>query len=92
MSAVPETPRSPGSVASLRARYRDGKAALVEHFRAARPSATVASQLLKTLARHVDATLSDLWDHAGMPPTGLKREGPAWTRRIPNSPPPFASS
>jgi hypothetical protein len=31
-------------------------------------------------------------DRAGMPPTGLKREGPSWIRRFPNSPPPFASS
>ena len=59
--------RAPGSVASLRARYRDGKAALIEHFRAARPSTTAANQLLKGLARHVDATLTDLWNHAGMP-------------------------
>lgn len=66
MSAVAQ-PRAPGSVAALRARYRDGKAALVERFRQARPSTTAASQLLKGLARHVDATLVDLWEHAGMP-------------------------
>lgn len=68
MSAVAQ-PRAPGSVAALRARYRDGKAALVERFRQARPSTTAASQLLKGLARHVDATLVDLWEHAGMPPS-----------------------
>jgi len=68
MSALPETPtRAPGSVAALRARFRNGKAALIEHFGAARPTATAASKLLKSLARHVDATLADLWDHAGMP-------------------------
>lgn len=66
MSAVVQG-RAPGSVASLRARYRDGKASLIEHFRAARPTATAANQLLKGLARHVDATLTDLWNHAGMP-------------------------
>ncbi|MDE1949811.1 MAG: nucleotidyltransferase domain-containing protein, partial [Burkholderiales bacterium] len=67
MSAV-VAPRPPGSVASLRARYRDGKAALVEHFRESRATATAASRLLRTLARHVDATLASLWEHAGMPP------------------------
>ena len=70
MSALLESPtRVPGSVAALRARFRDGKAALIEHFRAARPTATAATQLLKGLARHVDATLGSLWEHAGMPPS-----------------------
>jgi [protein-PII] uridylyltransferase len=68
MSALPDTPRTPGSVASLRARSRDGKAALIEHFRSSRPTTTAATRLLKALTRHVDATLTDLWDHAGMPP------------------------
>lgn len=66
MSALIQ-PRAPGSVAALRARYRDGKQALIERFRTSRASATGASQLLKGLARHVDATLIDLWEHAGMP-------------------------
>ena len=56
-----------GGVAALRARFRDGKRALIEHFGAARPTATAASRLLKGLARHVDATLTELWVHAGMP-------------------------
>ncbi|WP_164963860.1 [protein-PII] uridylyltransferase [Rubrivivax sp. JA1026] len=69
MSAqIDAPPRAPGSVAALRARFRDGKAALVGHFRTARPTTTAARQLLKALARHVDATLADLWAHAGMPP------------------------
>lgn len=68
MSALPEAPaRAPGSVTALRARFRDGKAALIARFRAARPTTTAARQLLKALARHVDATLADLWAHAGMP-------------------------
>jgi len=68
MSALLETPtRAPGSVAALRARFRDGKAALVAHFREARATTTAANQLLKALARHVDKTLTDLWEHAGMP-------------------------
>jgi [protein-PII] uridylyltransferase len=56
------------SVALLRARFREGKGALVERFCAERPSATSAKRLLRGLARHVDATLQGLWDHAGMPP------------------------
>jgi [protein-PII] uridylyltransferase len=68
MSALLDTPtRAPGSVAALRARFRDGKAALIEHFRDGRPTATAANKLLRSLARHVDATLTDLWEHAGMP-------------------------
>jgi [protein-PII] uridylyltransferase len=68
MSAQPMPPtHAPGNVATLRARFRDGKAALLEHFRHARATAPAATRLLKGLARHVDATLADLWEHAGMP-------------------------
>jgi [protein-PII] uridylyltransferase len=68
MSARLDSPtRTPGSVASLRARFRNGKAALIEHFRDGRATAPAASKLLKGLAKHVDATLADLWEHAGMP-------------------------
>ena len=56
------------SLAALRARFRDGKAALVERFLAARPTASAATRLLRTLTRHVDATLADLWQHSEMPP------------------------
>ncbi|MBZ8138892.1 [protein-PII] uridylyltransferase [Rubrivivax gelatinosus] len=69
MSALLEAAhRAPGSVAALRSRFRDGKAAIVGHFRSARPTTTLAKQMLRALARHVDATLADLWTHAGMPP------------------------
>jgi [protein-PII] uridylyltransferase len=69
MSALPQaTARAPGSLASLRARFRDGKAALLEHFTASRPTATAAAQLVRALARHVDATLTQLWAEAQMPP------------------------
>ena len=45
MSAAAETTRhAPGSVASLRARFRDGKAALLARFAAARPTANAATQ------------------------------------------------
>jgi [protein-PII] uridylyltransferase len=68
MSALLQQPtRVPGSVASLRARFRDGKLALLNHFRASRATAPAATRLLRALARHVDATLADLWEHAGMP-------------------------
>ena len=56
------------SLAALRAQFRDGKAALIEHFLAARPTASAATQLLRALTRHVDATLADLWQHTELPP------------------------
>jgi [protein-PII] uridylyltransferase len=69
MSALPQaTARAPGSLASLRAVFRDGKAALLEHFTASRPTATAATQLIRALARHVDALLVQLWAEAQMPP------------------------
>jgi len=68
MAAVPST-ESIGTPAlpSLRARLRDGKAALIEHFRASRPTAPAATRLIRGMARHVDATLLHLWQHALMP-------------------------
>ncbi|MBK6864022.1 MAG: [protein-PII] uridylyltransferase [Ideonella sp.] len=60
---------APGrSTAQARARFRDGKAALIEHFRAARATAPAASRLLRGLTRHVDATLAALWLSSQMPP------------------------
>lgn len=61
-------PVDAGGVAALRQRFRDGKAALVERFKAARPTAPAATRLIRGLAKHVDATLADLWLHAAMPP------------------------
>ena len=52
---------------SLRTRFRDGKAALIERFRDARPTAPAASLLIRNLTRHVDETLAALWQHAQMP-------------------------
>ncbi len=68
MPAPVATPPGVGSVASLRARFRDGKRLLIEQFGISRATAHAATRLLRGLARHVDATLGDLWDHAGMPP------------------------
>ncbi|HEU4459727.1 MAG TPA: [protein-PII] uridylyltransferase [Methylibium sp.] len=62
----PEAAATP-AVPTLRARLRDGKAALIERFRANRPTAPAAMQLIRGLARHVDATLLHLWQHALMP-------------------------
>src|SRR5688500_49270 len=68
MSAQLQPVQSTGGVGELRQRFRDGKNALIEHFRQSRPLAPAASWLIKGLTRHVDATLADLWLHAAMPP------------------------
>jgi [protein-PII] uridylyltransferase len=70
MSAVPEARErgAPRSVSELRSRFRQGKAELLEHFRASRATSTAATRLVKALTRHVDQTLQDLWQHALMPP------------------------
>lgn len=69
MAAVAEPPRAGSrSIGEQRARFREGKAQLLEHFRAARASAPAASRLVRYLARHVDLTLAELWEHAMMPP------------------------
>ena len=54
-------------LAALRSRFRQGKQALVDEFRAARPVASSARRLLRNLARHVDDTLRGLWDAHGLP-------------------------
>jgi len=51
----------------LRSRFRDGKAALIDHFRQSRPTAPVAAALIRALSRHVDEALLTLWSHAAMP-------------------------
>ncbi len=69
MSAVlQEAAPEQRSLQTLRSQFRDGKAALIEHFREARASAPAATRLLRGLTRHVDRTLVDLWQHAMMPP------------------------
>jgi [protein-PII] uridylyltransferase len=65
MSAQLEVP--PPSIPALRQQFREGKQALVEGFRCARASTTAATQLIKSLARHVDTTLARLWQQARMP-------------------------
>jgi [protein-PII] uridylyltransferase len=68
MAAPPDVPTAAtASLPDLRARFRDGKAALLDRFRAARPTAPSAASLLRALSRHVDETLVNLWDRAAMP-------------------------
>ncbi len=66
LSAVQESP-GVGGVAGLRARFRVGTKALIDHFMASRASAPAATQLVKQVTRHVDLTLCELWRNAGMP-------------------------
>ena len=54
-------------IATLRARYREGKAHVVEQFRSARATAPALRRLLRELTQHVDATLALLWRRAAMP-------------------------
>ena len=63
----PASVRAAGSVTASRAQFRDGKAALLQHFVESRPSATAASRLTRALTRHVDATIALLWEAAGLP-------------------------
>ena len=67
MSALPEVTGAPGSLAQLRAQFREGKAALLAHFADSRATAPAASKLLRALTRHIDATLTALWAEVGMP-------------------------
>ncbi len=64
-----DEPAAPaGGVGALRQRFRDGKGTLIGHFRDARPSVPAAMRLVRALTKHVDATLAELWQSAGMPP------------------------
>ncbi len=57
----------PADLNVLRLAFKSGKQALIDAFRAARPTQAAAASLLRQLARHVDAMLDELWQHAGMP-------------------------
>jgi [protein-PII] uridylyltransferase len=54
-------------VVAIRTRYRDGKAALLARFAAARPVARAALALVRSLAGQVDGTVIELWQLSGMP-------------------------
>jgi [protein-PII] uridylyltransferase len=67
-AAVANVPARPASAtAALRAEFRDGKAARIDQFRGSRPTATAASRLLRSLSKHVDQALLELWRAANMP-------------------------
>jgi [protein-PII] uridylyltransferase len=58
---------APVPLTELRQQFKDGKAQLLSHFEAARPTVTSAARLLRGLGRHVDASLSKLWAQSAMP-------------------------
>ena len=71
MSALLETPlrQAPEhGVAAQRQRFRDGKAALLQHFAEARATTLAATRLTKALTKHVDSHLTELWERANLPP------------------------
>lgn len=71
MAVVAESTRAPmgaRSISEQRTQFREGKAALLSHFRESRATAPAATRLVRALARHVDQTLLELWEHAMMPP------------------------
>ncbi|MCY7316306.1 MAG: [protein-PII] uridylyltransferase [Rubrivivax sp.] len=59
-------PQAAASLASLRTAFRDGKAALLQEFAAARSTAMAATRVTRALTRHVDGSLSALWSAAGL--------------------------
>ena len=67
MAAAADDGTPHDGLAALRRRLRDDKAAALERFRCARPTATSASVLLRSLARRVDEALAAVWRHSGMP-------------------------
>jgi [protein-PII] uridylyltransferase len=70
MPAVATAPTlADAGIAARRARFRDGKAALIDDFGRSRPTATAANRLLRSLARHVDQAVLELWRVARMPDT-----------------------
>jgi [protein-PII] uridylyltransferase len=64
MSAVAQPSNG---IARLRLQLAVDKSGLIERFAAARPSATAASTLTRSLSRLVDATLTELWIATLMP-------------------------
>jgi [protein-PII] uridylyltransferase len=68
MTVDTPAPAAARSLAEQRSRFREGKAALMAHFRESRATAPAATRLVRALARHVDQTLLGLWEHAMMPP------------------------
>ena len=59
------------SVSDMRARFKEGKQALLDHFRESRPSGPSAARLLRVLCRHVVLSLAAC---------GNVRAQPSWSR------------
>jgi [protein-PII] uridylyltransferase len=57
----------PKSLAEMRQDFKAGKQALIEAFRASRPTAAAAASLLRALAKYVDVALQGLWARSAMP-------------------------
>ena len=66
-STSPGSATAPLDIAALRGQFRDGKQLLIAHFLQSRATAPAASRLVKALTRNVDASLTALWAHAGLP-------------------------
>ena len=64
----PSAARQAPGLVDIRGRFREDKTALIERFVAGRPTARAALSLIRSLAGLVDATLIELWRHAGMAP------------------------
>jgi [protein-PII] uridylyltransferase len=68
MAAVLDRPDLPAAaLAALRTRFREDKAALLDHFRASRATAPAAQKLVHDLSQLVDTTLVALWAQSAMP-------------------------
>ena len=66
-STSPGSATAPLDIAALRGQFRDGKQLLIARFLQSRATAPAASRLVKALTRNVDASLTALWAHAGLP-------------------------
>ncbi len=66
LSAPPSALQAP-TLPELREQFRAGKAALLDHFSASRPTAPAALRLTRALCKHVDQTLLALWALSAMP-------------------------
>ena len=57
----------PTPTSRVRLSFAANKTSLIEAFAQSRPSSQAATQLLRGLAKLVDDTLVQLWQHSGMP-------------------------
>ncbi len=73
MSTPPSSPEADSphiaALKSLRQRFREGKARLLDAFAESRPTVPAAQRLVRALAKHVDETLLALCEHTQLPAT-----------------------